>query len=182
MIKANPAGCSPDIDPSSHIDETAVIIGSVTIGRNVFVGPGAVIRADETGSKIIINDNCNIQDRVIIHGLEHSVVAVDAHTSLAHGSIIHGPCSIGANCFIGFGSVVFKAEISNGVVIKHNCCIENVPIPPDSLIASGSIITAEEDTANVKKTSAADRTFAQKVVDVNRGLVKGYRGTQSRQE
>ena len=32
------------------ISETAVIIGNVSIADNVFVGPNAVLRADEPGS------------------------------------------------------------------------------------------------------------------------------------
>lgn len=104
MIRKNPDGKFPSINKTAYIDSTAVIIGDVKIGKNVFVGPGAVIRADEPNSSITVKDNCNIQDRVIIHALENSSVSIDKSTSLAHGCIIHGPCKIGKNCFIGSGS------------------------------------------------------------------------------
>ena len=68
------------------------------MGKNVFVGPLAVLRADEPDSSIIIGDNCNIQDRVVLHSLEDSLVLIEESTSLAHGCIIHGPCKIGNNC------------------------------------------------------------------------------------
>ena len=115
MFRWNPEGDYPQIDDSAYIDSTAVIIGKVDIGKNVFIGPGAVVRADELGSSITIKDNCNIQDRVIIHALENTSVLIEENTSLVHGCIVHGPCKIGKNCFIGFGSVVFNAEVGSEV-------------------------------------------------------------------
>lgn len=94
MLKMNPQGDYPQIDKSAYIDPTAVIVGKVNIGRHVFVGPTAVIRADELDSTIVIGDNCNVQDRVIIHALEDSSVLIGENTSLAHGCIVHGPCKL----------------------------------------------------------------------------------------
>lgn len=175
MIKANPDGHSPEIHPSSYIDETAVVIGRVKIGGNVFVGPGAVIRADEKESEIIISDKCNIQDKVIVHCLENSQVVVGAVTSLAHACIVHGPCVIGQKCFVGFGTVLFKTQIHDGVIIRHNCCVEDMNIPAGSLIVSGSCISTEEDITCLKTAAPGDWSFAQKVMDVNCDLVKGYK-------
>ncbi|MDP2830648.1 MAG: carbonate dehydratase, partial [Candidatus Omnitrophota bacterium] len=62
MIRRNPQGDYPKIDKTSYIDPTAVIIGKVKIGKNVFIAPGAVIRADEAKSSVIIGDSSNIQD------------------------------------------------------------------------------------------------------------------------
>lgn len=47
MIRKNPSGHLPVIDESAYIDKTAIICGKVIIKENVFVGPYAVIRADE---------------------------------------------------------------------------------------------------------------------------------------
>lgn len=47
MIRKNPSGDLPLIAESAYVDETAIICGKVVIGENVFVGPYAVIRADE---------------------------------------------------------------------------------------------------------------------------------------
>lgn len=52
MFRWNPQGDYPQVDKSAYIDPTAVIVGKVNIGKNVFVGPTAVIRADEPGSTI----------------------------------------------------------------------------------------------------------------------------------
>ena len=47
MIRKNPQGHLPIIHESAFVDPTAIICGKIIIGENVFIGPYAVIRADE---------------------------------------------------------------------------------------------------------------------------------------
>ncbi len=47
----------------------AVVNASVTIGEMIFVAQGASIRGDE-GQPIFVGDYSNVQDGVVIHGLE----------------------------------------------------------------------------------------------------------------
>jgi len=175
MINWNPSGDHPQIDNTAYIHPTAVIIGKVSIGRNVFVGPTAVIRADEPGSSIIVKDNCNIQDRVIIHALEDSSVLIGENTSLAHGCIVHGPCKVGKNCFIGFGSVVFKSEIGEKSLIKHLAVVEKVNVFPDRVVESGQLVNCENDARELRYADERDKAFMGKVIKVNLNLIKGYK-------
>ena len=46
-LQANSSGDVPQVDENAYIDPSARIIGNVLIGANVYVGPYAVIRADE---------------------------------------------------------------------------------------------------------------------------------------
>ena len=87
-VKVQPQGDYPQVNNTAYIDPGAIIIGKVKIGKNVFVGPGAVTRADEPGSWITIKDNCNIQDRVIIHALEGTSVLIGENTSAASPQLI----------------------------------------------------------------------------------------------
>lgn len=175
MIKENPNGALPQIDSTSYIDPTAVIIGKVKIGKNVFVGPGAVIRADEPESFIVIKDNCNVQDRVVIHALAGSTVEVSESTSLAHGCIVHGPCTIGKNCFIGFGAVIFKAGLGDGVIVKHLAVVEGAEIPAARLVANGTVVDSKEMAEKLKATAEELKTFSQEVIRANLDLVEGYK-------
>lgn len=174
MLNWNPDGHYPKVDDTSYIHSTAVIIGNVKIGKKVFVGPGAVLRADEPDSLIVIEDNCNIQDRVIIHGLENSTVLIKENTSLAHGSIVHGPCVIGENCFIGFSSVVFKAELGKNVFIKHLTVVEGVNIPERKVVESCQSINTEEKVQELKCADEDMEIFAKNVVKANLEMVRGY--------
>ncbi|MBW1800190.1 MAG: carbonate dehydratase, partial [Deltaproteobacteria bacterium] len=71
-IRPNPAGDWPNIDSASFVDPSAQIMGNVHIGPKVYVGPQAVIRADEVDGNgkvhpLVIKEESLIQDGVIIH-------------------------------------------------------------------------------------------------------------------
>lgn len=81
MLRKNPSGDLPVIDQSAYVDQTAIICGKVIIHANVFIGPYAVIRADETNDAgdmepIIIGANSNIQDGVVIHSKAGAAVII----------------------------------------------------------------------------------------------------------
>ncbi|OGX19280.1 MAG: carbonate dehydratase [Omnitrophica WOR_2 bacterium RBG_13_44_8b] len=175
MIRRNPNGDYPKIDKTAYIDSSVVIIGNVSIGKNVFVAPGAVIRADETGSSVSVGDSSNIQDRVIIHALGNSSVIIGKNTSLSHGCIVHGPCKIGKECFIGFGSVVFKAILKDSVFVKSLAVIEGVKIPDKKFIPNGAIISLPRTVESLRFISKEEIVFANKVVKANLRLAKGYK-------
>ncbi|MFW6236718.1 MAG: gamma carbonic anhydrase family protein, partial [Desulfovibrionales bacterium] len=104
MIQRNHAGDMPQIHGTAFVHPSAVIIGNVQIGERVYVGPNAVIRADEpspegTVKAIVVESEVNIQDGVIIHALGGSPVRIRNGASVAHGAVIHGPCEVGENCF-----------------------------------------------------------------------------------
>ena len=143
MIRKNPSGHLPVIAESAYVDKTAIICGKVIIHDNVFVGPYAVIRADEVDASgdmqpIVIGANSNIQDGVVIHSKSGAAVTIGEHTSIAHRSIIHGPCSVGNRVFIGFNSVVFNSTIGDGSVIRHNSVVENCHVAPNFHVPSCS--------------------------------------------
>jgi carbonic anhydrase/acetyltransferase-like protein (isoleucine patch superfamily) len=175
MIRHNPQSDFPKVDRTAYVDPSAVIIGKVRIGRNVFVAPGAVIRADEQGSFVIIGDGCNIQDRVVVHALGKSSVNIGKNTSLSHGSIVHGPCKIGKSCFVGFGSVIFKAIIKDNVFIKMLAVIEGVDIPGKKCIPNGAIICSPKAVDLLRTISSEEASFAQRVIKTNLRLVKNYK-------
>ena len=105
MIRKNPSGDLPVIAESAYVDKTAIICGKVIIGENVFVGPYAVIRADEVDASgamdpITIGANSNIQDGVVIHSKSGAAVTIGEFTSIAHRSIVHGPARWATVCLL----------------------------------------------------------------------------------
>ena len=59
----------PVIDATSYVHPLAAVIGNVILGKNIMVSPTAVVRGDE-GQPLFVGDDSNVQDGVIIHGLE----------------------------------------------------------------------------------------------------------------
>ena len=177
-IRPTPNGERPEVHPEAYIDPTAQVIGRVRIGPGVFVGPNAVIRADELdtdgrASPIIIAAECNVQDGVIIHALAGTEVTVGPRTSLAHGAIVHGPCSLGAGCFVGFGAVVFKATVGPGVFIATRAVVEGVDVPANAFIPSCTIASPDE-VSQLAATDQPQREFMAEVVRTNIKLAREY--------
>ncbi|MBF0217132.1 MAG: carbonate dehydratase [Candidatus Omnitrophica bacterium] len=180
IIRKNPDGDIPKVDKSSYVDPTALIVGRVKIGKNVFIGPYAVMRADEPGSTIVIGNDCNIQDRVVIHALTNSVVSVEHGSSLSHGCIVHGPCRIGAGAFIGFGAVVFRSILAERVFVGHLSLTLGVDVPERHLIPNRGKVDSAADVKALERVSVKEAEFVAGVVLMNKNLVKRYKRSSKR--
>ncbi|MBE0521752.1 MAG: carbonate dehydratase [Candidatus Methanoperedenaceae archaeon] len=174
MLLKNPAGEMPIVSESAYVSDSTVIIGNVKIGERVYIAPNATIRADEPGSRIIIGSGCNIQDNVVIHGLQDSTVLVGDKTSLSHGCIVHGPCAIGNNCFIGFGSVVFNCVVGNECVVLHRALVKDVKIPDQRVVKDGMVVNEQENADKLGKVTRELIDFATRVVATNIVLSESY--------
>lgn len=180
MIRKNPSGDLPIIHESAFVDPTAILCGKVIIHENVFIGPYAVIRADEVNSEgqmdpIIIRANSNIQDGVVIHSKSGAMVDIGEHTSIAHRSIVHGPCRVGNNVFIGFNSVLFNCVVEDRCVVRHNSVVDGTHLPESFYVPSTTYINARTDLATIPRVSAAASDFSEDVARTNVELVKGYK-------
>lgn len=173
----------PTIDPSVYIHPLTNVIGDVRIGAQVHIAPGVSIRADE-GMPFYIGSNVNIQDGVVIHGLEQGRVTGDDgnpysvwisdNASITHMALIHGPAYVGKGCFIGFRSTVFNARVGAGCIVMSHALIENVEIPAGKYVASGSVIIHQQQADRLPDVQEADSKFAHHVVSINQKLRQGY--------
>ncbi|MBK1671830.1 carbonate dehydratase [Ectothiorhodospira shaposhnikovii] len=184
MIRKNPSGHIPKVAESAFVDPTAIICGKVVIGENVFIGPYAVIRADELNADgdmepIIIGDNSNIQDGVVIHSKSGAAVTIGENSSIAHRSIIHGPCHIANRVFIGFNTVLFNCKVGEGSVIRHNSVVEDCEVPASFYIPSTSNVHSETDLAQIQPVTPDASSFSEDVAQTNVRLVQGYKQIQN---
>lgn len=173
----------PTIDRSAFIHSFSNTIGDVKIGANVIVAPGTSIRADE-GTPFYIGENTNLQDGVVVHGLEQGRVRGDDqkqysvwignNASITHMALIHGPAYVGDDCFIGFRSTVFNARVGAGCVVMMHALIQDVEIPPGKYVASGAIITNQQQADRLPDVHPNDQQFAHHVIGINQALRAGY--------
>ncbi len=184
MIRKNPSGDLPKIDERAFVDPTAIICGKVEIGANVFIGPYVVIRADEVNAEgemdpIIIGANSNIQDGVVIHSKSGAAVRIGEHTSIAHRSIVHGPCTVGNQVFIGFNSVLFNCVVGDHCVVRHNSVVESCTLPAGFHIPSTTNIHADSDLSQIQQIGFREADFSEDVAQTNVRLVEGYKRLQN---
>jgi phenylacetic acid degradation protein len=136
----------PVVHESAFVHPQAVITGNVVIGKDVYIGPGAMLRGDWGG--IDIADGCNVQENCVIHMFPGMTVRLKASAHIGHGAIIHGAV-IGSNCLVGMNSVVMdRAEIGDDSIIGALTLItEGTIIPPRSVVVGnpGKVIRQVTD-------------------------------------
>ena len=105
----------PAIHGSSFVHPQAAVTGSVIIGTNCYIGPGAAIRGD--WGQIIIEDGCNVQENCTIHMFPGVTVYLKEGAHIGHGAVIHG-ATIGKNCLVGMNAVIM-----DNVVLEEECIV-----------------------------------------------------------
>jgi carbonic anhydrase/acetyltransferase-like protein (isoleucine patch superfamily) len=126
----------------------ATVVGDVTLGQDVNIWYGAVLRGD-SGS-ITVGQGTNIQDNCVIH--ENTVIG--SHCTIGHGAILHG-CTIGDETLVGMGAIVLTgAQIGSRCLIGAGALVTGKTQAPEGSVLLGS-------PAKVVKTLTAEQMAAQ---------------------
>jgi carbonic anhydrase/acetyltransferase-like protein (isoleucine patch superfamily) len=178
-IRPNLAGDHPVVHPSSLIDPSAQIIGNVHIAADVFIGPLSVIRADERGPKghverVVIEEEVNIQDGVIIHSHGGKSVTVGPRTFIAHGVTIHGPCTIGADCFLAMRSMLYRTTVEDSVWIGMGAIIMQATLQSHVRVPTGAVIRGRLDLMGLRHVSHAEQTYMDEMHRASSRLRNDY--------
>ena len=185
----------PVIAGSAFVHQLASVIGDAKIGERVYVAPAASIRGDE-GQPIYVGNDSNVQDGVVIHGLEtmeegkaveknqvefggkkYSVYIGD-RVSMAHQSQVHGPALVGNDVFVGMQALVFKATVGDGVVLEPGAKVVGVKIAAGRYVPVGSVITKQADADALPEITESYpfKDLNKAVVHVNTQFADGYNG------
>lgn len=105
---------------NTYIAPNATVVGDVTLGSEVNIWYGAVLRGDE--GAITVGDGTNIQENAVLH----EKTTVGSFCTIGHGAIVHG-CTVGDDCLIGMGAIVL-----NGAVLADGC-----------LVGAGALVTGK---------------------------------------
>lgn len=146
-------GIIPVIHKSAFIHPQATIIGNVIIGKDVYVGPSAVIRGD--WGRITIEDGCNIQETCVIHVFPGKSITVKKNAHIGHGAVIHG-AHIGENVLIGMNAVIMdNAEVGDESIVGALTLVPSeMKIPKRSVVVGnpGKVVKRVTDTMLKWKT------------------------------
>ena len=115
-------GKRPVIGIDCFIHPQATVIGQVEIGDRVYIGAGAIVRADY--GKIVIGTGSNIQENCVLHSEPETIAILEENVLVGHGAIVHGPCLLKRLSLVGMGAIV-----STGCEIGE-----------ESLLGSGSVL------------------------------------------
>lgn len=130
-------GQTPTLDAGAFVDASAMVIGDVTLGRDVSIWPMAVLRGDV--HSISIGDETNIQDSAVLHVTHRSAsnpegypLIIGKGVTVGHKVVLHG-CRIGDFCLIGIGAIIM-----DGAVVEDRVMVgAGALVPPGKRLASG---------------------------------------------
>ncbi len=156
-------GIVPKIDPSAYVDESAQVIGDVTIGAESSVWPLVTMRGDV--NYIRIGDRTNIQDNSALHVTREPsrplILGDDitvAHSVTLHGCVIEGPALIGMGAIV-MDSAVLKPNVivaagslvAEGTVVEPGTLMMGVPAKPKRALTEGEIAFLKRSAGNYVK-------------------------------
>ena len=143
-------GITPSIAVSAYVDQSAVVIGDVSIGAHSSVWPNVTIRADV--DHIHIGAETSIQDGTVLHCDEGVPLTIGDRVTVGHSAMLHG-CTIEDDALIGIGAIVLnKATVGKGAVLAAGSLVpEGAEVPPGMLVLGVPAkpkrpVTAQEQT------------------------------------
>jgi len=135
----------PNIHETAFVHPDAVIIGSVEIGPESTIWPGAVLRGDD--GYIKIGARTSIQDNTVIHTMPNQPTIVGDDCVIGH--IVHlESCTIANSAQVSSGAIVLhRAVVGTGAIVAANSVVLNDTIVPPGALAVGSPATIKEGRA-----------------------------------
>jgi len=167
---------TPQLDTGCYIDRSAVVIGDVTLGRDVSIWPLVVIRGDVNHIKI--GNRSNIQDGSVVHVSRMTEanpkgypLVIGEEVTIAHKVMLHG-CTILDRVLVGMNSTIMDgAVVESDVIIGAGSLV-----PPNKHLEKGYLYMG----APVKKVRPLSRqeisaiqTSAQNYVDLKQDYLEG---------
>lgn len=128
---------SPSIGENTYVDESAVLVGDISIGSDSSIWPLVAGRGDV--NIIRIGDRTNIQDGSILHVTRFSEqnpegfpLIIGNDVTVGHQCMLHG-CTLGNRILVGMGAIIM-----DGVVVEDDVFIgAGTLVPPNKRLESG---------------------------------------------
>lgn len=150
----------PTLGAFVYIDDSAQVIGDVTLADDVSVWPTAVIRGDV--EKISVGAATNVQDGAVLH-VTHAgpfspsgyPLSIGKGVTIGHRAVVHA-CTIGDYCLIGIGAIVMDGAVLGDYVMLGAGSL----VSPGKQLAGGYLYVGAP-AKPVRELSAAEKEFLQ---------------------
>ncbi len=134
MTKYESKGLFVALEGGAYRAFDAVVTGDVTLGEDVGIWFGCVVRGDD--APLSIGRRSNIQDLSVVHADTGVPNTIGAEVTVGHRCVLHGT-SVGDRALIGMGSILLggsvvgdEAIVAAGAVVR-----EGFHVPPRTLVA-----------------------------------------------
>lgn len=134
MEKFPVAGLFQAVAGGAFVARGAVVTGDVTLGKDVGIWFGCVVRGDD--APIRIGEGTNVQDLTMIHADTGRPNTIGPGVTIGHRCVLHG-VQVGEGSLIGMGAVLLGGSvIGEGALVAAGAVVrENFVVPPRTLVA-----------------------------------------------
>jgi len=151
---------TPSIGEANYIDDSAIIIGDVSLGNHVSVWPTVVIRGDVASIKI--GNNTNIQDGSVLH-VSHSgkyspakaPLKIGQGVTIGHRAVVHA-CTVGDYCLVGMGAIIMDNAILEDYVMLGAGAL----VPANKILESGYLYMGSP-AKKLRELSTQEKEFLE---------------------
>jgi len=129
-------GRRPQIAVSAFVAETAIIIGDVRLGEQVYIGHGAILRGDY--GTIEIAAGSAVEEGAILHINPGALCRIGRRVTIGHGAKLHCP-EIGDGAVIGIGAILsFNVRVGEWSIVAEGSVVPNGKTVPPGVIVAGN--------------------------------------------
>ena len=148
----------PVIGEGAWIAPSAEIIGDVRIGKNCYIGWGAILRGDY--GTIIIGDESAIEEGVIIHARPLDKTEIGIRVTVGHGVMIHNAV-IKDYATIGMRATVSDfSEVGEWSLIGEQALVTRKQIIPPGKIYAG---VPSKELGDLQEKNKVEWTWAKQL-------------------
>jgi len=119
----------------AFVADNARVLGRVTLGRDVNVWYGVVIRGD--CAPITVGEATNVQDNSVLHCDTDEPLVVGPNVTIGHSVVVH--CvEVGEGSLLGIGSrVLAGARVGKGCLVAAGALVPPGMVVPDGQCVMG---------------------------------------------
>ena len=154
-------GVFPILGARNYIDQSAVIVGDVTLADDVGIWPLVAARGDV--NKMTIGARTNIQDGTVLHVTrksEHNPngnpLTIGADVTVGHMCMLHG-CTLGDRILVGMGAIIM-----DGAVIQDDVFIGAGSLVPPNRTLVGGYLYVGNPVKQVRPLKDSEAAFLAK--------------------
>ncbi|MEW6994653.1 gamma carbonic anhydrase family protein [Colwelliaceae bacterium MEBiC 14330] len=151
-------GIIPSLATGNYIDNSAVLVGDITLADDVSIWPLVAARGDV--NTITIGARTNIQDGSVLHVTRKSnanpngnPLIIGDDVTVGHQCMLHG-CQLGNRILVGMGAIIM-----DGVIVEDDVFIgAGSLVPPNKTLVSGYLYVGNP-IKQVRKLTDSETQF-----------------------
>ena len=141
------AGNAPILGERVWLAPSATVIGNATLGDDVSVWFGAIVRADTLA--IVVGARSNVQDNAVLHITSKKPIGppdvrgvlvglrIGEDVTIGHSAVVHG-CTLHDGSLVGIGAIVLDgAVVERGALVAAGSLVTPGTVIPEKSLAMG---------------------------------------------